>query len=127
MSLTGSRIFHLRSHAGGIDEPVVLWVIGNDRWSQPLVKLDRRLRRLRRLTLCGLLVHRALRFGDWGVGHGQTFVGDEIAVFPEDISALCVQQSTDRVDKLADRIGLVNNLLHAGRKCAFKQLFGHKA
>ena len=102
----------------------MLWVFGNERWSQPLVRLHRR---LRRLTLCGHVVARAMRLGDSDVRHGQTFVGDEIALSPEYSRTLCVQQSTDRIDKLADRIGLVNNLLHAGRKCALEQLVGHKS
>ena len=102
----------------------MLWVFGNERWSQPLVWLDRQ---LRRLTLCRHVVDRAMRFGGLGVRHGQTFVVDEMALFREYFRALCVQQTTDRVDKLADRIGLVNNLLHAGRKCALEQLVGHKA
>jgi hypothetical protein len=102
----------------------VLWVIGKDRWNQPLVRLDRR---LRQLTLCGHVVAQAVRLGDLGVRHGQTFVGDEIALFPEHFYALRVQQTTDRVHKLVDRIRLVNNLSYAGRKCALEQLVGHKA
>lgn len=77
--------------------------------------------------LCGHIVDRAARLGDLGVRHGQAFVGDEIAFFREHFSASCLQQTTDRVDQFADRIGLVNNLLHAGRKCALEQLVGHKA